>query len=210
MSMQFTNRWSGSAGAARWRPVRTVCSRAEHRPIRRHRPMCADRKLATIWKTKSFRAGAPSEAWVWVDLGTPKPIETIRWVFGEAGIADYFEIEGSNNLDNWKYITKRKGKPVGVWQEKITSRTYRYIRFRFENPRGDLYLGGLAEVQIWAPGTAYPLPGATATPTPTHTPTPTATVPPNGNYPMYGSSRSSNSTSPKAVWDGDLDTTWQY
>ena len=116
-------------------------------------------------------------------------------------------IEGSNNLRTWSYITKRNGKPVGVWQEKTTSVTYRYIRFRFENPHHDLYLGGLAEVQVWAPGTAPPLPSAGATATPTRTPT--ATTPPNGNYPMYGSSRSSNSTLPKAVWDGDLNTTWQ-
>ena len=118
-------------------------------------------------------------------------------------------IEGSNNLSSWTYITKRNGKPVGVWQEKVTSRTYRYIRFRFENPHRDLYLGGLAEVQVWAPGTAPPLPNAGATATPTRTPTPSATTPPNGNYPMYGSSRSSNSTLPKVVWDGNLSTTWQ-
>jgi subtilisin len=168
-----------------------------------------DGKLSTVWKTKLFKAGPPSEAWIWVDLGSAKPIGAIRWVFGEYGIGDYFEIEGSNNLRTWSYITKRSGKPVGVWQEKVTSRTYRYIRFRFENPRHDLYLGGLAEVQVWAPGTAPPLPNAGTTATPTRTPTPTATTPPNGNYPMYGSSRSSNSTLPNAVWDGDLGTTWQ-
>jgi subtilisin family serine protease len=168
-----------------------------------------DGKMSTVWKTKLFRSGPPSEAWVWVDLGAARSIGTIRWVFGEYGIGDYFVIEGSNNLSTWSYITKRNGKPVGVWQEKVTNRTYRYVRFRFENPHRDLYLGGLAEVQVWAPGTAPSLPSAGATATPTRTPTPTAATPPNGNYPMYGSSRSSNSTLPKAVWDGDLNTTWQ-
>ena len=156
---------------------------------------------------EAVRPGPPSEAWVWVDLGSAKSIGTMRWVFGEYGIGDYFVIEGSNNLRTWSYITKRNGKPVGVWQEKTTSVTYRYIRFRFENPHHDLYLGGLAEVQVWAPGTAPPLP-APARP-PRQPVTPTATTPPNSNYPMYGSSRSSNSTLPKAVWDGDLNTTWQ-
>jgi subtilisin len=168
-----------------------------------------DRNLNTVWKTKRFRSGPPAEAWVWVDLGERKLIGNIRWVFGEYGIGDYFEIEGSNDRQSWSRITKRNGKPVGVWQEKVTSQTYRYVRFRFENPRNDLYLGGLAEVQIWPPNTAPPLPGATSTPTPTRTATPTPTIPPNGNYPMYGSSRSGNSTSPTAVWDGDLDTIWQ-
>jgi subtilisin family serine protease len=163
-----------------------------------------DGKLSTVWKTKRFKAGPPSGAWVWVDLGERKSIGNIRWVFGEAGIGDYFEIEGSNNLSSWTYITKRNGKPVGVWQEKVTNVTYRYIRFRFENPRNDHFLGGLAEVQVWPPGTAPPLPGTDATATPTPTP-----KPPSGPYPFYGSSRSSNSNLPKTVWDGDLSTIWQ-
>ncbi len=163
-----------------------------------------DNKYDKIWKTKP-QSSPPSEAWVWVDLGSRKPIGNIRWVFGQAGIGDYFEIEGSNNLLTWEYITKRNGKPVGVWQEKTLTKNYRYVRFRFENPNGDLELGGLWEVQVWAPGIAPPL----GEPSPTATPTRTPTPPPSGPYTFYGSQRTSNSTDPKAIWDGDLETTWQ-
>jgi subtilisin len=199
--------WLGGGAPVAEAPYRLVASGAS--PNSWASTYVRDRKTSTYWKTRISSSGPPAEAWVWVDLGAPKTIGTIRWVFGEAGIADSFVIEGSNDRATWSAITKRNGKPVGVWQERITSRTFRYIRFRFLNPNRDATLGGLAEVQLWAPGTAYPLPGATATATPTRTPTPTATLPPNGNYPMYGSSRSPNSTSPKAVWDGDLGTTWQ-
>ena len=129
-----------------------------------------DGKMSTIWKTKLFRAGPPTQAWVLVDLGSSKPIGSIRWVFGEAGIGDYFVIEGSNNKVNWSYITARNGKPVGKWQEKVQTRSFRYIRFRFENPNRDRYLGGIAEVQLWSLGTMPPLPTPTATATPTQTP----------------------------------------
>jgi subtilisin len=199
--------WLGGGAPVVEAPYRLVASGAS--PNSWASTYVRDHRLSTYWRTRVSSSGPPAEAWVWVDLGAPKPIGTIRWVFGEAGIADTFVIEGSNDLATWSAITRRNGKPVGVWQERNTSRTLRYIRFRFLNPNGDATLGGLAEVQIWAPGTAYPLPGATATATPSRTPTPSPTVPPNGNYPMYGSSRSSNSTLPKAVWDGDLGTTWQ-
>ena len=165
-----------------------------------------DGKLSTIWTTKVMSSGPPSDAWVWVDMGGRVPVGTIRWVFGQAGIADYFEIEGSNNLETWAFITKRNGHAVGDWQEKTLNNNFRYIRFHFINVKNRTTLGGLAEIQVWAPGLAPPL---NATPTATNTPTATATVPPNGNYPLYGSSRSSNSTDPKAVWDGDPLTTWQ-
>jgi F5/8 type C domain-containing protein/calcineurin-like phosphoesterase family protein/glycosyl hydrolase family 99 len=138
-----------------------------------------DGKMSTVWKTKLFVAGPPSEAWVWVDLGASQKIGNIRWVFGEAGIADSFTIEGSNDLKNWSAITTRSGKPVGVWQEKVTSRTYRYIRFRFENPNRDRYLGGLAEVQVWSLGEMPPLP-SNEPPAPTATPVPTSTAPSGG------------------------------
>ena len=142
------------------------------------------------------------------DLGERKPVGTIRWVFGEYGIGDYFEIEGSNNLVTWEYITKRNGKPVGVWQEKTLKKNYRYIRFRFVNKKNRVVLGGLAEVQVWSPGLAPPI-GTTATPTPTRTPTMTPTIPADNAYQMTGSHGSANATDATAVKDGDLGSMWQ-
>jgi hypothetical protein len=168
-----------------------------------------DGKLSPVWKTKLFRGGAPDQAWVWVDLGTSRPIGTIRWVFGEAGIGDYFEIEGSNDLSSWSYITKRNGKPVGVWQDKRLGASYRYVRFRFENPNRDLYLGGLAEVEVWSPGETPPLGSAAPPPNTTSTPVPTATSVADGPYPLYGSGRSGNGTLPQEVRDGDPTTSWR-
>jgi hypothetical protein len=168
-----------------------------------------DGEMSPVWKTKRFQAGPPNEAWVYVDLGATKPIGAIRWVFGEAGIGDYFEIEGSNDAVTWSVITRRNGKPAGVWQERALSRSFRYVRFRFENPNRDLSLGGLAEVEVWSPGTPPALGSSAAVPAQTSTPTPTATDVASGPYPLYGSGRSSNSTLPRAVWDGDPATIWQ-
>jgi hypothetical protein len=150
-----------------------------------------DGKYSTVWKTKPFSSGPPSEAWVWVDLGASQKVGDIRWVFGEAGIADTFVIEGSNDLQTWTGITTRNGKPAGVWQEKVTSRTLRYIRFRFQNPNGDLYLGGLAEVQVWSLGQMPSMPAAepTAVPTSTQAPAPT-------NTPTSGGSSTSRPAPP--------------
>ncbi len=167
-----------------------------------------DGNLSTIWKTKPMSSGPPAEAWVWVDLSDRKPVGTIRWVFGEYGIGDYFEIEGSNNLITWEFITKRNGKPVGVWQEKTLSKNYRYIRFRFVNKKNRTVLGGLAEVQVWSPGLAPPI-GTTPTATPTRTPTVTPTVPADNAYQVTGSIETANSTDSDAVWDNDFGSIWQ-
>ena len=168
-----------------------------------------DGEMSPVWKSKRFQAGPPDEAWVWVDLGSSRPIGTVRWVFGEYGIGDYFEIEGSNDAQSWSYITKRNGKPVGVWQEKELARSYRYVRFRFENPNRDLYLGGLAEVEVWSPGETPPLGSTELAAESASTPVSTATTEPDGPYPLYGSGRSSNSTLPREVWDGDPGTIWR-
>ncbi|CAA9544581.1 MAG: hypothetical protein AVDCRST_MAG70-400 [uncultured Thermomicrobiales bacterium] len=164
-----------------------------------------DRNLATSWKTNRFASGPPASAFVYTDLGSPKPIGTIRWIFGEYGYADVFRVEVSNDLSTWTRITRRNGKPRGQWIEARLSApvTARYVRFFFENPNRDLYLGGLAEIQVWAPSEASPL--ATATPTPT----PPPALGDSGAYAIVDSTQSSNSLDASLAYDGSQSTSWR-
>ncbi|CAA9569641.1 MAG: hypothetical protein AVDCRST_MAG59-3377, partial [uncultured Thermomicrobiales bacterium] len=164
-----------------------------------------DGNLATSWKTNRFSSGPPASAFVYTDLGSPKPIGTIRWTFGEYGYADVFRVEVSNNLSTWTQITRRNGKLPGQWIEARLSTpvTARYVRFFFENPRGDLYLGGLAEIQVWAPGESPLLP--TATPPPTSTPA----LGDSGAYVIVNSTQSSNSLDAGLAHDGSESTSWR-
>ena len=161
-----------------------------------------DGNMNTVWQTNA--SSPPNSAWVYVDLGEPKPIGAIRWVFGVKGLADYWRIQVSNDKSTWTTLGVRRNRPVGQWQELVTDVTARYVRFYFTNPNLDPQIGGLAEVAIM-PG---PAGSSGATPAPTKTPTPIPT--PQGiKHEIVGSSRSGNSAISTYVWDGDQNTVWK-
>lgn len=161
--------------------------------------------MSTVWQTNA--SSPPSSAWVYVDLGSAKPIGKVRWVFGVKGIADYWRIQVSNDKQTWMTLGVRRNKPVGEWQELMTDVNARYVRFYFTNPNRDPQIGGLAEVEVWpaTAGSTGTIPTPTATPTFTPTPMPT----PDGTpYAITGSSRSGNSAYSTLVWDKDPNTVW--
>jgi len=90
-----------------------------------------------------------------LDLGTWMPVGTVRWVYAVENIADDLRIEVSDDGINWITVTYpgQVGNALpGEWQELVLPpATFggRYVRFAFENPNGDLTLGGIAELEIW-------------------------------------------------------------
>lgn len=156
-----------------------------------------DGDLGTIWTTRSDSPN-PSVAEFYVGMSESRPIGSIRWVFGRTGLADRFTIEISNDLSTWTYVTVRTNKPTGVWQEmRLRNVNARYVRFRFENPNGDARLGGISEVQVWAPG-------ASLTPTPTPT-----TGPAIIKYNISQTFRTLNSIGSSYVKDSSPATYWR-
>jgi cell division septation protein DedD len=154
-----------------------------------------DNKLSTVWATKSAKY-PPASAFVWVELQDAAPIGSIRWIFGEYGIADRYWIETSNDLVNWTRIAKRTNKPVGQWQEApVNNITAKYVRFRFDNYKNDPRVGGIAEIQVWAPGA------------PPVNPTPTAAPP--VKYEIATTYQTINSQNGIRVKDGDAGTYWR-
>ena len=144
-----------------------------------------DDDFGTTWQTLDG-IPAPPNALIYVTLGEVKPIGTIRWVFGIPDIADAMEIQISNDRAAWTTIHSAGNATAGVWQRlDVDGIEAKYVRFYFKNPNGDPIIGGLAEVEIYAPGafngsedpiptstkTATPGPTKSATPAPTKTPT---------------------------------------
>ncbi len=152
-----------------------------------------DGNLSTVWMTRSTST-APTSAWVLVRLQNSQPLGSIRWIFGVTGMADNFYIEVSNDLVTWKKVTTKTNKPVGVWQEAITKPgiTAKYVRFWFNNPNSELKLGGIAEIQLWAPG-APPL---------------NPPVPPT-KYSISSVTFTANSQNGTKIKDGNATTYWR-
>ncbi len=63
-------------------------------------------------------------------------------------LGDGLSIQVSEDELNWETLEQPGGAPVGVWQEETVNVAARYIRFRFTNPYGTAYLGGIGEVEI--------------------------------------------------------------
>jgi hypothetical protein len=112
----------------------------------------------------------------------------VRWVFGQANLADSMRIQTSNDAAQWTTRAYGGNAPVGNWQGVSVDVSARYVRFVFFNIRNRPQLGGLAEVQVLPPGasslsaatepTATSTASATATASPTGTPTSTSTETP--------------------------------
>jgi subtilisin family serine protease len=170
-----------------------------------------DGNMSTVWVTTT--SSVPSSAYIYFSLGSKKPIGTIRYVFGSGygGLADSWQIQVSNDRVNWSTVANRGNASPGSWKEQVVNREATYVRFFFNNPNRDARLGGVAEVQILpATGSVASLPDATptATATATTTATATATATPANAYRFSTAGRSSGSTAPSLVYDGDPATEW--
>lgn len=147
-----------------------------------------DRRLDGAWLTRK-RSTAPTSAWVYVNLGTSRPIGRIRWVFAKSGYADRMTVEVSANGSTWTRVASRGNRKVGSWGEVSLNVRAKYVRWSFQNPNNDKYLGGLAEIEVYPPissgadiiestPTPSSIPTATATSSPTPEPTNEATIEP--------------------------------
>jgi uncharacterized protein YkwD len=108
---------------------------------------CLDGRQDTSWYTIS--TDVPRYAYVWFDLGTVKPISTVKWKFNRTGFADYFEIQVSNDRKSWQMIGQGTNAPSNTWQTLNRKASARYVRFLFRNPNDDLRLGYLSEVRVY-------------------------------------------------------------
>gem|GEM_PF-537571 len=139
-----------------------------------------DRNLGSIWVTAGNK---PAKGYVYVKLDKTRQLAKIRWVFGQTGYADVMTIEVSTDKVTWTQVGQRGNSTSGSWREVKTSANARYVRFSFDNRNGDIYLGGIAEIEVYAAEptpspSASTVPSATATATSTVTTTPSQTATP--------------------------------
>ena len=139
-----------------------------------------DRNPATLWTSSQT---TPRVAWVTVKLDRSRTIGEIRWMWGLRYRADRVRIEVSRDQETWTRVATISNAPTGQWQSLEVEVYTKYIRFRFENPNRDKWVGGLAEVEDY-PAESVAARKVTPTPRPTTqliaTPRPTTqlTAPP--------------------------------
>lgn len=114
-----------------------------------------DAGAATAWQTRT--AAPPAAAFLRFDIGTVRPLGTVRWLFAESGFADAMTIALSADGATWTTVASVGNAPALAWQALTVGRSARYVRFAFANPNRDPKLGALAEVQLWPP-TDGPIP----------------------------------------------------
>jgi len=105
-----------------------------------------DGDYATYWATTTKKA--PASAWIWFDLGSPRAISEIDWMFAKGGAADTFAIDVSLDRKTWTQVTMKSNGAVNEWRSVGWRGTARYIRFYFANPNKDRVLGYLSEVRV--------------------------------------------------------------
>lgn len=103
---------------------------------------------ATAWYTTKART--PTTGYVWFDFGAIQPLAKIDYFFSRSGGAAEFEIQVSNNRDEWTTIAELSSPQAGEWESFEWSGEARYVRFFFRNPDQVDVLGYLAEVRFHA------------------------------------------------------------
>jgi hypothetical protein len=142
-----------------------------------------DGNLNTTWQTDG--QSVPSSAYVYVTIGSVLPIGTIRWVYGTADIGDDLTIQVSSDKATWTDVHTAGNAPVGEWQAvNLTSVSGKYVRWLYRNPNNDPVIGGLAEVEVYAPGAYKGDIEPTATPTQSATTEPSAEASPASPEPV--------------------------
>jgi hypothetical protein len=121
----------------------------------------ADDDPATAWTTKP--GTTPDEAWVVLDLGTPRTVGSVRWRVAADGLVGALRIEVSTDGKRWKKAAggeqdaaKGDQEAAKGWQELRLKQAVdaRYVRLVFTNRAGAPRLGGLAEVEVWPAATS--------------------------------------------------------
>lgn len=107
----------------------------------------SDNNLGTSWRTRGSRS--EKSGWVVFELAAVTAVSAVKWQFSNSGHADEMTIQRSLDGKHWQMIDKVKNGPAKRWQERKFDAKMRYLRFSFDNPRDDRYLGALAEVEIW-------------------------------------------------------------
>jgi hypothetical protein len=103
---------------------------------------------STAWHTTKART--PVTGYIWFDFGTIRTLSRIEYVFSRASGADAFQIQVSNDRDDWTTIAEGGGPNPGEWDSVKWSGEARYVRFYFTNPSEASVLGYLAEVRFYA------------------------------------------------------------
>ena len=139
-----------------------------------------DRNLGTYWRTNN--TGVKANAWVYVDLGSSKPIGEIRWFMGATGMAKDFTIQLTNGGSVWADLTTGTDSPAGTWSTYTlpAGQNARYVRFYFRNPTNTPTLGGIGEILVY-PGTVSAATKGTPTGSPVSSPVGSPTATPTGS-----------------------------
>lgn len=103
---------------------------------------------ATAWYTTKART--PTSGYIWFDFGSVQNLSRIEYVFSRSGGADAFQVQVSNDREEWTTIAELGGPDAGEWETLEWSGEARYVRFYFSNPERADVLGYLAEVRFFA------------------------------------------------------------
>ncbi|MGI8643955.1 MAG: discoidin domain-containing protein [Thermomicrobiales bacterium] len=93
----------------------------------------------------------PDGVFLELDLGSVVSVGLVRWSFADLESADLYEVQISSDGETWQGVTLRDNPQDFEWQEIYIGADAQYVRFLFQNPNGDLILGGLSEVEVYAP-----------------------------------------------------------
>jgi hypothetical protein len=103
---------------------------------------------ATAWYTTKART--PTSGYIWFDFGAIESLSKVEYFFSRSGGADAFEIQVSNDREEWTTIAELSSPEAGDWESFEWSGKARYVRFSFSNPEKVDVLGYLAEVRFYA------------------------------------------------------------
>ena len=161
-----------------------------------------DGNLSTSWAILGDGVNPAKPGYLQLDLGAKTRLSSIGWVFRATGYADRMRIRVSEDGITYTTIYTTGNAPANAWQAIALDRVARYVRFKLDNPNGDLNLGYIAEVRLY--GAANEPTPTTVPKTPTPTPIPTAT-----NVALSASGGSKEATFTGRIRDGSLATDWR-
>lgn len=86
------------------------------------------------------------EQWVYVDLGAESTFDELRLTWSEENYATKYQIQVSDDAENWKTVANVKNQKGGAVSNKIPTKTARYVRVLMEESAGDKY--SLQEMEV--------------------------------------------------------------
>jgi hypothetical protein len=103
----------------------------------------------TVFSTQMKPGTPPTWAWLRADLGKVTELRSLRWLVNEAGAADDFKVQVSNDGLAWRLAAAPTADVPGEWQTLSLNTSARFVRLYWRNPQLDAQLGHVAEVQIF-------------------------------------------------------------